>query len=168
MRLTNYIRDAFVTAAMQDVPKIDYEEQIRKAYTEAHIDAMPPEVAKVYKKHGEWFNHSYKHVQGVNSTFTVPKPQHVEVMLDPKRVAAINLMAEKAKTQRTTRNELADRLKGIAYGATTRKALLEALPEFEKYLPEDTPKASRSVPAIANLVSDFTKAGWPASNKVKA
>lgn len=164
MRLTNYIRDAFVTAAMQDVPKVDYEAEIRKAYTEAYIDAMPPEVAKAYKKNPEWFNHSYKHVQGVNSSFKVPCPEQSPYpTLDPKRVAAINLLAEKAKTQRTTRNELADRLKGIAYGATTRKALLEALPEFEKYLPEDTPKACRSVPAIANLVSDFTKAGWPAS-----
>lgn len=164
MRLTNYIRDAFVTAAMQDVPKVDYEAEIRKAYTEAYIDAMPPEVAKAYKKNPEWFNHSYKHVQGVNSSFRVPCPEQSPYpTLDPKRVAAINLLAEKAKVQRTTRNELAERLKGIAYGATTRKALLEALPEFEKYLPEDTPKACRSVPAIANLVSDFTKAGWPAT-----
>lgn len=163
MRLTNLIRDSFVRAAMQDVPKVDYEAEVCKAHTEAYIDAMPPEVAKAYKKHPEWFNHSYKHVQGVNSSFKVPSPENAPYpVLDAKRVTAINLLAEKAKAQRTTRNELAERLKGIAYGATTRKALLEALPEFEKYLPEDTPKACRSVPAIANLVSDFTKAGWPA------
>jgi uncharacterized protein (DUF2342 family) len=163
MRLTNYIRDAFVTAAMQDVPKVDYESQIRQAYVDAYVAAMPPDVAKTYKKNPEWFNHSYKHVQGVNTSFRVPSPENAPyTALDSQRVAAINLLAEKAKTQRTTRNELAERLKGIAYGATTRKALLDALPEFEKYLPEDTPKGSRSVPAIANLVSDFTKAGWPA------
>jgi uncharacterized protein (DUF2342 family) len=168
MRLTNYIRDAFVTAAMQDVPKVDYEEQIRKAYVDAFIEAMPAEIQKAYKKHPEYFNHQYKYVHGVNSSFQVPHPNIGTVNIDPQREAAINLLAEKAKKQRTTRNELGDRLKGIAYGATTRKALLEALPEFEKYLPEDTPKACRSVPAIANLVSDFTKAGWPASKGAKA
>ena len=35
------------------------------------------------------------------------------------------------------------------------------LPEFEKYLPADEQKALRSVPVVANLVADFTKAGWP-------
>ena len=48
-----------------------------------------------------------------------------------------------------------------AMSCTTRKALANLLPEFEQYLPEDTPAAIRSLPAIANIVADFSKAGWP-------
>ena len=43
----------------------------------------------------------------------------------------------------------------------TRAALAAALPEFEKYLPADEPKALRSLPSMANVASEFVKAGWP-------
>ena len=48
-----------------------------------------------------------------------------------------------------------------ALGASTRKGLADALPEFEKYLPADEPAAVRSLPVVANVVADFVKAGWP-------
>jgi hypothetical protein len=44
---------------------------------------------------------------------------------------------------------------------STRKALVDLLPEFEKYLPADEAKAIASLPAVANVLSDFVKAGWP-------
>lgn len=48
---------------------------------------------------------------------------------------------------------------------TTRKQAAEVLPEFEKYLPEDEPKALRTLPALANVAADFVKAGWPKNAK---
>ena len=42
-----------------------------------------------------------------------------------------------------------------------REALAAMLPEFEKYLPSETPALDRTVPAVANVVTDFMRAGWP-------
>lgn len=41
------------------------------------------------------------------------------------------------------------------------KALRAAMPEFAKYLPEADKAPDRSLPVVANVVSEFTKAGWP-------
>lgn len=62
---------------------------------------------------------------------------------------------------------LQTRLKGVAYACTTRKQLEEALPEFSSYLPEEEAKAAKNLPAVANVLSDFVKAGWPKSNNGK-
>jgi hypothetical protein len=56
----------------------------------------------------------------------------------------------------------------VAEGASTRKALVAALPEFEKYLPAEVEAPVRSLPAIANVVAEFTKAGWPKGEKKDA
>lgn len=161
MRLTNLIRDSFIAAAMQDVPKVDYEKQIVALYQRAMLDAMPPELVGLYEKHKNWFNHQYKHVHGVNTSFRVVHPEHENVPLNSEQTKELGVLLEAHKQQRQTRNDLQSKLHSVAYGVTTRKALAEALPEFEKYLPKEEDKPSRSLPAIANLVADFTKAGWP-------
>ena len=61
--------------------------------------------------------------------------------------------------------DLRDKLTGAINACTTRKQAAEAIPEFEKYLPADEPKALRSLPALANVAADFVKAGWPKGQK---
>jgi hypothetical protein len=58
-------------------------------------------------------------------------------------------------------NALRTKLSATADAVSTRKALIDLLPEFEKYLPADESKAVASLPAVANVLSDFVKAGWP-------
>lgn len=71
------------------------------------------------------------------------------------------LWAEQKKVHR----ELETKLEGVAAACTTRKALVEMLPEFEKYLPADEATANKTnLPALANVVTDFVKAGWPKQN----
>ena len=48
MQLMNYMRDAFISAVMQDVPSIDHTEAIRKLVYEDLVSQLPPEVKKVY------------------------------------------------------------------------------------------------------------------------
>ena len=165
MRLTNLIRDSFVTAAMHDVPKVDYDKQIIEQYQQGMLDLMPPELVGLYEKNKDWFNHSFKHLHGLNTSFKVVAPDYGTLELKPKRKAEIDRLLALHKEQRRTRSELQDKLKAVAYSVTTRKALAEALPEFEKYLPADEPAACRTLPAVANLVADFTKAGWPKSQQ---
>jgi hypothetical protein len=167
MRLTKYIRQAFVNAAMQDVPKVDYIEQVRKQVLKEFEDLMPPEVKVAYAKHPEWFNRGdYYYISGVGNSFAVPRPTNMRLPEDA--LARVNNLVNLYKEQNKKLNELQDKLTAVAEGASTRKALVAALPEFEKYLPAEVETPVRSLPAIANVVAEFTKAGWPKGEKKDA
>lgn len=75
--------------------------------------------------------------------------------------AVVEELEKQNDEQHDSRNNLETKLQAVAESCTTRKALLNALPEFEKYLPADDAAACRSLPVVANVVSDFMKAGWP-------
>ena len=44
MKLTNIIRDAFVRSVMNDVPTVDYSEQIREVVTKEAVAQLPEKV----------------------------------------------------------------------------------------------------------------------------
>jgi hypothetical protein len=160
MRLTKTIREAFVRAALHDVPRIDYVEQARKALVEEFVAIMPPEVATAYKKHPEWIAKSdYYYINAMSQSFAVPRPNNLSLPADAQ--SRIFALAESHKAQQKMLRDLEAKLSAVAEGASSRKQLAEALPEFEKYLPAEGEKATRSLPAIANVVAEFTKAGWP-------
>lgn len=169
MKLTNNIRDAFVRAVMQDVPKIDFDEQARKLVLDDSAAQLPPkikalvrsaETAPFVRTTDYWTNMSdlgiYKAYAASGDKYA-PTP---DTLLELKRLNDLK------REQEATRSALRARLKSVALGATTRKALADALPEFEKYLPADEAKAVRSLPIVANVVADFVKAGWPKGAKV--
>jgi hypothetical protein len=164
MRLTNNIRDAFVRAVMQDVPKIDFDEQARKLVLDDSAGQLPPkikalvrsaETAPFVRTADYWTNMTdlgiYRAYAATGDTY---KPR-AETLLKLKE------LNDAKRAQEATRSALRARLKSVALGASTRKALADALPEFEKYLPADEPAAVRSLPVVANVVADFVKAGWP-------
>ncbi len=168
MRLTNYIREAFVRSVMNDVPSIDYEEQIR--------NLVNKKVAAIHKKVGiqeidkERLSGAYLYIRGTEkksfgstscyvSGLTIN--EHKEVQSDSALIA----LADLKYAQDETRNALCKKIDYAIKACSTRKQAVEALPEFEKYLPEDEAKAIRSVPVIANVLSDFVKAGWPKGQK---
>lgn len=172
MKLTNSIRDAFVRAAMDDVPTVDYEEAIRKAVADAALRALPPSVRKVYDDEATrpYLERTHLHfgdvsisVIGRDGRWREPDTQLPK--LAAKDVSAIEALTQKKATQEATRKELQSKLRGAAYAVSTRKALVELLPEFEKYLPADEAAANRTLPVVANIVADFTKAGWPKDKK---
>lgn len=63
--------------------------------------------------------------------------------------------------QRKRIRDLEAKLRGLADSVTTLPALKKLLPEFVKYMPEDKQQACKTLPATANVVSDFVAAGWP-------
>lgn len=166
MKLTNTIRDAFVRAAMNDVPSADFEEQYRKLMTDDAVAQLPPAVRKL------WDNKATRDY--VNLTLAGKRyygfHAYVPGMRDYKPSAEATEKAAALKAQQDaqedTHRQLRANLKNAAYSVSTRKALVDMLPEFEKYLPADGAVANRSVPMIANLVADFSKAGWPKDKKV--
>lgn len=163
MKLTNTLRDAFVRAVMDDVPKTDYSELIRKEVQSDAVAQLPAKIAAIYKDKdlkgyirtdNEWVDGQYVYVP------TMGRYKQSETCKTKTKEY------EAAKNEQDDKlSDLRSKIRGCAYACTTRKALAEMLPEFEKYLPEDEKAAIRTLPVVANVVSDFVKAGWPKPQK---
>jgi hypothetical protein len=169
MRLTNYMRDAFVNAAMHDVPKINYNEQAEKLareYLHKKFESIFPGIDPNGVANN-WLEKCSVSLPGSLQNIYAIAPSYRVLETDLKIWPKLQEIATKHNIQDKERVELRSKLRGVANSCTTRKALAEALPEFEKYLPEDEAKAIRSLPVVANVLSDFVKAGWPKGNKGK-
>jgi len=169
MKLTNTIRDAFVRAAMQDVPSVDYDEQIRELASKDLIDQLPPKVRAVWddEKLRAYVKTTYDTYGGVSISYPADSDYDRNAKALTAKVATkVADLKAQHDAQSKVRRDLKDKLHATAYGCTTRKQLAELLPEFEKYLPADDVKAKAvMLPAVANIVSDFVKAGWPKKEK---
>lgn len=169
MKLTNNLRDAFINAVMADVPTVDYQQQIRNEADRMCREAMPPKLRALLKdpECEKWINREFSVVGGVAMTFVCYAPRDNKNcgMLKTHELQRLRDISDDLKAQDRARQELRGKLRSAAYSVTTRKALVSALPEFEKYLPPDEPAACRALPAVANVVADFVKAGWPKGEK---
>lgn len=169
MKLTNYIRDAYIDAVMADVPSIDHTEEIRKLVLADFVSRLPAAVVKVWKDNElrQWIKTDYGTWGGVS--VTIPWPESIGWRQTPALSDAtkkqVDALAAAAKADTDKRDSIRRKLRGAAYGCTTRKALAELLPEFASYLPHEEAPAGRSLPVVANLVTDFVKAGWPKNKK---
>lgn len=163
MRLTNTLRDAFVRAAMQDVPSVDYQEQMQKLITDDAVAQLPPKVRAIYQDPNlrHFVNTTYAYRYG---SVSIPCSSDGYKPTDATS-AAYKKLDEAKDAQSARRNELERKLKSCALACSTRKALADMLPEFEKYLPADEAAACRTLPVVANVVSDFVRAGWPKGAK---
>lgn len=173
MRLTNTIRNAFVRAAMNDVPEINYEEEAQKIGKAAISASLPASVQKMIKDPlaSEYLNCEYITMPRYFSNFYFYAQRNDQSVLQnkhPEVWAQITELHAKQDQQSKARRELENKLRAVANSVTTRKALVAALPEFEKYLPEDEEKAIRTLPVVTNVVADFAKAGWPKDQKKAA
>ncbi len=162
MRLTNTLRDAFIRAVMQNVPRVDYDAQVTKL-VQADIRAQLP--AKVREIADD---PDLRHYLNCETIYTTSAFSNVTVYgngsarLTDAAKAEMNALTLKYRAQSSTRDSLKSRLRACAYGVSTRKALAEMLPEFERYLPADEPAAMRSLPVVANVINEFKAAGWRA------
>lgn len=162
MKLTNYMRDAFVRSVMDDVPMEDYDEQIENIVTTAVVNGMPAKLRAVWDDPGLSQCIETAHVwPAKNKIVPVPfYPSH-EAALTADVKAECEQLMELKTAQIAAAEKLRSDLRAVAYSVTTRKALVSLLPEFEKYLPEDDRAAMRTVPAVANVVTNLIAAGWP-------
>lgn len=157
MKLTKTLREAFVRAAMGDVPSVDFHQQIQKAVTADALVLMPPDVRTAYKKHPEYFANVGHYFQGGGYIYA-PAPTGIKFPESLHKEVA--RLTDLESAQAVERKTLRANLMGAANSVTTIKALADLLPEFAQYLPVEEP-ISKNLPALANLVADFTKAGWP-------
>lgn len=167
MKLTVGMRDAFVRQVMDDVPEIDYKEMIRSAALADAIEQMPTKVRAVWDDPAtrDWIETWTIHAASV--TITLPCPVRDDFKLSKKAAALLEGWEKKSGEQNDQRTDLKAKLRAVAQSVTTTQALLSALPEFEKYIPKDPAAALRTLPVLANVVTDFVKAGWPKGGPAK-
>lgn len=171
MRLTNTLRKAFVRAVLDDVPSTDYQEQARELLSKAAEENLPPALKRaiaIDPSIRDWIETRYHHVGKfpLSGTYLLGTREALDQLnKDDALQQKLQTLSDALAEQNKCRNQLQEKIEGIATSCATRKQLLEALPEFEKYLPAQTSANSRSVPALANLLADLTAAGWPKQDK---
>lgn len=171
MRLTNTLRKAFVRAVLDDVPSTDYQEQAIELLSKAAEENLPPALKRamvIDPSVRDWIESRYHHVGKfpLSGTYLLGTREALDQLgKDDALQQKLQTLSDALAEQNKCRNQLQEKIEGIAASCATRKQLLEALPEFEKYLPAQTAASSRSVPALANLLADLTAAGWPKQDK---
>lgn len=162
MRLTEGMRDSFVKQVMDDVPSQDYDEQRRQLVQADAIAQLPPKIRAIYKDPALCDFITQRNVNIEGHYISVPG---YDYHISNEIAAECRKLEKLDEGQDTQRGELRAKLRGVASSVTTTAALLTALPEFEKYIPKDPAAAIRTLPVLANVVTDFVKAGWPKDRK---
>jgi hypothetical protein len=155
MRITKNDQAAIVRAIMQDVPKPDKTKR-REAVQAAIVKAMSPEVRKVFKTAPGALRTS--HVGDVIDTDNYQSRYIIVGDVTEKMLDEIlkPYRAEDEAVVSARRN-----LRGVIESCTTLKQLNDRLPEFKKYYPTANAPLSANLPALANVVADLSKLGWP-------
>ena len=172
MRLTKTDKDAFVQAVMDDVPKVDYDEQVRSLMNKWGFEALPADLQPMVKKYPEYFDSHY--------IYTPANCTGVQVMAppdwayggfkgkEPEKYAQLVEIGQKAKEQEIAHNALRSKVRGLIESCSTLKSARERLLEFEKYLPADRDGHGTTNLPVANTLADLVNAGWPKGEGVAA
>lgn len=165
MKLNENLRRGFVRAAMLDVPTIDYDEQIRDLVTKYYVEHLPPAVRRVCDDHAIRHHVALYTITVIPWELSVAAPSGAPVEFkDLPEVlrSQIEPLLAARKEQEDCVKQLEKKLRQAVYGCSTVNMLKKQLPEFAKYLPSKETEPEYPV-AVANLVTEFMQAGWPAS-----
>jgi len=160
MNLTKIHKQAIVRAIMQDTPQHD-----RKKWAEdikvALVKAMSPEVRKLYKTKPSALRHrSVPYTNEFrNYGDELPVGDLTREQIDQIIAPYDKLVAE--------RRQMESKLEHAFEGIRTLKQAESTFPEFKKYYPTEA-QPTKNLPALANVVADLTKLGWPKETKEKS
>ena len=153
MKIDKYTKQSIVRAIMADVPKPDKKKRL--ADLQVAIDkAMSPEVRKVYKTKPEALR--TRHFGSLVSDFGV-----AALIVGDVNEETLKAMTKPYETEDHARREAEYKLESVIATCNTLKQLNDRLPEFKKYFPTEAAPLPKSLPALANVVADLSKLGWP-------
>ena len=161
MRLDKYAKLAIVRAIMADVPKPDVK-AYRKSIQAEVVKLMSPAVRKVYKECPKALTAEY-----VSDLYDGVDWQSRYIILGNVTKDQLNNVCKPLDDAIRARAKVEHDLKNIVESTSTLKRLKELLPEFVKYFPTEA-EPSKNLPAVANLVTDMVKLGWPDKKKASA
>ena len=155
IKLNTYSRQAILRAIMADVPKPDRAARRTKVQA-ALVKAMTPECRKIYNRTpqalvSEPCSELYDSSESWNSR---------RVVLGDAPKTLLRDLLKEYEAQDMERYNVERNLKAVIDACSTIKQLETRLPEFKKYYPKEADK-TQNLPALANLVADLTKLGWP-------
>lgn len=160
MKLTKAYKAAFVRQVLADIPQVDYNRLARDLIVGEVLSQFDENTLALYKNpktrphlRSDWYS-----TPSPLSTVSIPGCRDLYKPSD-ELVEEIRSYARLAKQQEETLKDLKIKLTLAIEPCTTLNRARELLPEFEKYLPEET-KGSPTLPAIANLVTSLLEAGW--------
>ena len=179
MKLTKTHKAEFVQAVLADVPTKNYptqaEDLARKLcqtkYKELGLDKVDPTrlaYASIYvrvwasdimladrPKDGSYYPaNTFAQIAGKG----LNEHEIAEITDCPEMMAIRQGFADELNML----NNLHKQLTAVIAACSTLKQAKEALPEFIKYLPEESGNVvDRTLPVVGNLVADLSKAGWP-------
>ena len=155
MKINKYDKQAIVKAIMNDVPKPDKTKR-RAAIQDAVVKAMSPVVRKVFKECPGALRNEYVGDLTYDNTWASR-----EVIVGDVTAEVLEAILKPYREEDDARHNAETKLRNAIESCTTRKALMDRLPEFEKYFPAESAPMSKNLPALANVVSDLSKLGWP-------
>lgn len=159
MKLTRYLRAAYVRAALDDIPTVDYDELIRKTVYDIVVASLPePMRAFLNSEHGHFMAHDFFYAGEIS--ISVPCSRHHCTTLYGQIDLAVASLRNARLEQDNRCSELYDKLSAVANSCTTTEALARALPDFAKYIPKPEPKVAMPV-AVTGVLEAFKAAGWP-------
>lgn len=125
MRLTKTIRDAFVRAAMADVPQRDYQAEIHKLLQDDAISKLPPKVKAIAddKDLRHFLKTESHYIKGYQCSNV--KVMHPEYTRSPKVNEKVEALLVEFAEQTARNNALRTKLAATADAVTTRKALYD-------------------------------------------
>ena len=162
MRLTTYHRAAILKAALNDVPQVDYEQLARDAAMKVAVAMLPSDVRAIWKKYGTstiFTDNIWLERCGIVH-MKLPYLSGEHKKLEKTAREAVEEIHQLHLAQVKQMEELKVGLYGALVAITTIKALKAQLPELAKYAPTE-PERSSNLPAIANVMANLMKAGWP-------
>lgn len=165
MKLNNHDRESFVRAVMGDVPQTDYNTKAEQLIRAAHEKWLPDAVKTVFQDSSlrqRFLKVCYLNPSSYLDNIALYAGDGFTLDSVKGLREKIGDLAAKACEQSAKRRSLHSQVKSAIYGCNTLKQAKDLMPEFAKYLPQDRDgKVTRDVPAISNLVTDLTAAGWP-------
>lgn len=159
MKITKLQKESIVRAIMQDVPKPDKSKR-HAAVQAALVKAMSPECRKLFNKSPGIFQ---SHHTGV-ITYDGCNWGLRHVVIGDAPAGTVDKLLEPYKVEDEKYREAQYNLKNAVMACTTLKALETTFPEFKKYYPTET-QPTKNLPALANVVADLSKLGWPKGEK---
>lgn len=154
MRLTNHLRDCFVRAVSNDIPK-----PVEPTYDDIQLalyDMFSESIKTVYNNEDDRkdLNTSRVCIDGGRGEYLVTG------RWDYKELPVY--IAYRDACQK--RSDVISKLRGVARGCNTLKQLQEALPDLPdlvKYMTDDYKKPTPGLPVVSNLYDDLKALGLP-------
>lgn len=157
MKLTKYQKEAIVRAIMQDVPEPAKRtvEEIQAAF----VKAMSKDCRTAYKKVPDALR--VEHYWG--GSIGLEYGHHAFIVGD----ADTRTVTEELQAAYNERKATENKLSHAIMSCTTLAALKKMFPEFIDYFPTEE-QPTKNLPALANVVADLSKLGWPKDTAKKA